>query len=191
MTTIKLPGFIKKQPVAMVCALLCVGLAVAVYFQKSALAEANDILAQKKAEGEHLRDNVTSASKLDEQSEAMAQAIQAIEARLVHADQLAINKQYFYKIETETQTKLTGLSQTGVATSGKNSGKNSYIAVVYAISVHGTFPQLLDFVRRVENGEHFARVQGLVLSHASGGENDAASTKNLSLSLNLELLGLP
>jgi hypothetical protein len=192
MTAIKLPNSIKKQPVAVVCALLCLGLAVAVYFRKDAMAEANDALAQNKSDGEHLRDNVTNASKLDEQFEVMTQAIQAIEGRLVHADQLAINKQYFYKIESETQTKLTNLSQSGEATSGKNSGKNSYIAVLYSISIEGTYPQLLDFLRRVENGEHYARVQGVVLTRGSGSENSpTGGAKNLSLSLNLELLGLP
>jgi hypothetical protein len=193
MTAIKLPNFIKKQPVAVVCALLCVGLAVAIYFRKDALSEANDILAQKKAEGEHLSDNVTNASKLDEQFEAMTRATQAIEARLVHADQskLATNKQYFYKIEEETQTKLTGLNQSGVATSTKNAGKTNYAGVAYNISVEGTYPQLLDFLRRVENGEHFSRVLSLTLTHSGDSESTPDSAGSLSLSLNLELLGLP
>jgi Tfp pilus assembly protein PilO len=191
MTAIKLPSFIKKQPVAVVCALVCVGLVAAIYFRRSSLAEANDVLAQKKSDGEHLTDNVTSASRLDEQLAAMTQAIQAIEARLVHADQLAINKQYFYKIESETQTKLTNLSQSGLVSWSKNPGKTAYVAVAYSINVDGTYSQLLDFVRRVENGGHFSRVQGLTLSHAAGNENAAKGPTIISLSLNLELLGLP
>jgi Tfp pilus assembly protein PilO len=191
MTAIKLPNFIKKQPVAVVCALLCVVLVAAIYFRKNSLAEANDILAQKKSDGEHLRDNVTNASKLDEQFAAMTQAIQAIEARLVHVNQLAINKQYFYKIGSETQTKLTNLSQSGVTVSVKGLGKTSYVAVVYSVNVDGTYAQLLDFVRRVENGGHFSRVQSLTLTHAAGGENGPQSATIISLSLNLELLGLP
>jgi Tfp pilus assembly protein PilO len=193
MTAIKLPNFIKKQPVAVVCALLCVGLAVAIYYGKEALSDANDILAQKKAEGEHLSENVTNASKLDEQFEAMTQATQAIEARLVHTDQskLATNKQYFYKIEEETQTELAGLSQSGVTASNKNAGKTNYAGVAYSISVEGTYPQLLDFLRRVENGEHFSRVRSLTLSSAGGGESTSGNPGSLSLSLNLELLGLP
>jgi Tfp pilus assembly protein PilO len=193
MTAIKLPNFIKKQPVAVVCALLCVGLAAVIYVRKDALSEANDILAQKKAEGEHLSDNVTNANKLDEQFEAMTQATQAIEARLVHSDQskLATNKQYFYKIEEDTQTKLAGLSQSGAATWTKNAGKTNYAGVAYNISVQGTYPQLLDFLRRVENGEHFSRVLSLTLSNAGDGENSLDTAGSLSLSLNLELLGLP
>jgi hypothetical protein len=192
MTAIKLPNFIKKQPVALGCALLCAALAVAIYLGRDALAKATDDLAQKKSEGEHFRENVTNAGKLDEQFESITRATQAIEARLVHADQLAINLQYFYKLESETQTKLTDLRQTGVTTSTKNTGKTNYVGVAYSIGVQGTYPQLLDFMRRVENGEHFSRVLGLTLSRAGGGETATpGNTGVLSLNLNLELLGLP
>jgi hypothetical protein len=193
MTEIKLPNFIKKQPVAMICALLCVGLAAATYLRRDAVAEANDVLAQNKTEGEHLSDNVKNASKLDEQFAAMTQATQAIEARLVQTDQskLATNKQYFYKIEEETQTKLKALNQSGVANSAKNATKTNYAGVVYSISVEGTYPQLLDFLRRIESGEHFSRVLSLKLNHDNGGENAPATAASLSLNLDLELLGLP
>jgi len=190
MTAIKLPNFIKKQPVAVVCALVCVGLVAAIYFGKNSLAQANDLLAQKKSDGEHLRDNVTNASRLDEQFAAMTQAVQAIEARLVHSDQLAINKQYFYKIGSETQIKLTNLNQSGAVSWSKNPGKTTYVAIVYSISVDGTYAQLLDFVRRVENGGHFSHVRSLSLTHSGGGENGPQGTTMISLSLSLELLGL-
>jgi hypothetical protein len=191
MTGKKLPSFLKKQPIALGCALLCAGLAVAIYLRRDEIAEANDLLAQKKMDGEHFRANVTNASKLEEQFEAMTHANQAIETRLVHADQLAINLQYFYKIESETQTKLIDLRQTGAATSGKNPKNGSYVGVGYSIAVQGTYPQLLDFLRRVENGEHFSRVLGLTLSPASSGEDSPTNGESLSLNLTLELLGLP
>src|ERR1035441_9794640 len=132
MAAIKLLNFIKKQPVAMVCALLCVGLALGLYFRKTTLATAQAELDAKTTQANHLEANVANANslsnkadKLEAQYAAMTQTIQDIEARFVHADQskLATNKQYFYKIEEETQTKLTGLSQSGVSTSTKNSGK--------------------------------------------------------------------
>jgi capsid protein len=196
MTAIKLPSFIKKQPVAMVCALFCVGLALAIYFQKTALAKAQADLDDKTSQANHLKENVNSANslsnkadRLDEQYAKMTQAIQAIEARLVRANQLAINLQYFYKLEADTQTKLVDLRQTGTSASAKNSGK-AYVGVDYSINVQGSYLQLLDFLRRVENGEHFSRVKGLTLSGAGAGETPVAG-QNFSLSLNLEFLGLP
>jgi hypothetical protein len=195
MTTVKLPGFIKKQPVALVCALLCVGLALAIYFRKDALVTAQTELDDKTTQAKHLKENVDSAvplnkaDRLDEQYAAISQATQAIQARLVHLNQLAINLQYFYKLESETQTKLTDLRQTGVDASVKSVGKANYIGVDYSIGVQGSFTQLLDFVRRVENGEHFSRVISLTIS--GGGNAETGPGSLLSLSLNLELLGLP
>jgi hypothetical protein len=197
MTAIKLPNFIKKQPVAVVCALLCVGLALVIYFRRDALATAQAELDDKTAQEKHLKENVDSANslnnkadRLDEQCTAMTQAIQAIEARLVHADQsqLPTNLRYFYKLQSDTQTKLVDLRQTGGMPSTKNGGKASYIGVGYSISAKGSYPQLLDFLRRLENGEHFSRVNSLSLS---GGGDTVGKAQDLSLSLELELLGLP
>jgi len=199
MNAIALPNFIKKQPVAVVCALFCVALAVAIYFRKDTLATAQAELDDKTSRANHLKENVDSATsvnkadRLDEQLATMTQATQAIEARLVQTDQskLATNKQYFYKIEEETQTKLKALNQSGVANSAKNATKTNYAGVVYSISVEGTYPQLLDFLRRIESGEHFSRVLSLKLNHDNGGENAPATAASLSLNLDLELLGLP
>jgi hypothetical protein len=194
MTAIKLPTFVKKQPVAMVCALLCSVLGLAIYFRQDSLATAQADLEDKTSRASHLKENVDNANsinkadRLDEQYVAMKQALQAIEARLVRANTIAINKQYFYKIEAETQTKLTGLSQLGAI---KSVGTTTYVAVAYSLSVEGTYPKLLDFVRRVENGEHFSRVLSLTLARTGGGENSPGSTATISLNLELELLALP
>jgi hypothetical protein len=196
MTAIKLPNFIKKQPVAVGCALLCVGLALAIYFRKDTLVSAQAELEDKTSQSKHLKENldnatsINKADRLEEQYAAITQATQAIEARLVHANQLAINLQYFYKLESETQTRLVNLNQTGTTSSTKNAGKASYVGVTYAIGVQGTYPQLLDFLRRVENGEHFSRVVNLTIS-GGGGDETSGKAAMLSLNLNLSLLGVP
>jgi hypothetical protein len=198
MTKIRLPNIVKKQPVALGCALLCVGLAVAIYLRRGTLAEAQTELEDKTSQGKHFKENVDNANsankadRLEEQYAAMTQATQAIEARLVHADQLAINLQYFYKIESETHTKLTDLRQTGVETANaRNGAKTTYVGVGYALSVQGTYAQLLSFLRSIENGERFSRVMTLTLSRAGGDENSPGETGSLLLNLDLELLGLP
>jgi hypothetical protein len=189
MTEIKLPAFIKKQPIALGCALLSLVLAAAIYFRSGALTEAQGDLADKTSQGELLKQNVRNSNELDKQFAAITTATQAIEARLVHADQLAINLQYFYKIESESQAKLTNLQQNGSEVSAGNRG-GTYTGIGYTISVQGSYLQLLDFLRRVENGDHYSRVDGLILSSA-GGDETTGRTDDLSLNLNLELLGLP
>jgi hypothetical protein len=187
MATIKLPNFIKKQPLALGCAFVCLALAAAIYFRKDTLAQAQADLEDQATQGKHLAENVTDANKLDEQLTAISEASQAIEERLVNPDRIPINQGYFYEIGLATQTKITVLQQGAVS---KTVGRAAYIRVNYTIDVTGTYPQLLDFLRRVENGEHFSHVISLTLGN--GGETSSKTTNPLlALTLSLELLGLP
>lgn len=185
----QLTDFVKKQPIALGCAFFAVVLAGGTYFRRGALAEAQAARTDKTEQRDHIVSNVTDSVHLNEQFAAMTQAVQSIESRFVHADQIAINLQYFYKLESETQTKLTQLQQTGVI-APRDGRKHIYAGIGYSISVQGTYPQLMDFLRRIENSEHFSHVRGLTLAHANGGDA-AASSKDLLLGLEIELLGLP
>jgi len=195
MNTKKLNDFAKKQPIALGCAFLSIVLAVVIYYRADGLPDAEAQLAAKTAEWEHIRDNVKNSEQLSEQFATLTQATQAVESRLVHADQLAINLQYFYRLEAETQTKLTDLRQTGVIDSTKSRdgkgppSKSAYASIGYAVAVQGSYARLMNFLRRIENSEHFSRVNSLTLTSAGGEANTAAA--DLSLRLDIELLGKP
>lgn len=196
MNTKKINDFAKKQPIALGCAFLSIILMAAIYYRRGALPETEAQLNDKTAEAENISDNKKNAEQLDEQFATLAQAVQTIESRLVHVDRLAINLQYFYKLESETKAKLTDLRQTGVVDSRKfqvSKGppkKTFYAGIGYAVSVQGSYPQLMDFLRHIENSEHFSRVDDLTLTQVGGSETSATS-KDLSLRLDLELLGMP
>jgi len=203
MNTKKLNDFAKKQPIALGCAFLSIVLAVVIYYRADGLPDAEAQLAAKTAEWEHIRDNVKNSEQLSEQFATLTQATQAVESRLVHADQLAINLQYFYRLEAETQTKLTDLRQTGLVDYTKSQErkglqkKGLFPSIGYAVVVQGPYERLMNFLRRIENSEHFARVDSLTLASAGGGETNAGGGANntratdLSLRLDIELLGMP
>ena len=192
----KIKDFAKKQPVALGCIFLSIALLAAIYYRRDALPGAEADLNDKTAEAEHINDNKKNAEQLDEQFAALTHSVEAMETRLVHADRLAINLQYFYKLESETKTKLTDLRQTGTVNPTKlqskkgPSKKNNYAGIGYTVSVQGSYLQLMDFLRRIEDSEHLSRVDDLTLTHAGGGETTANSA-DLSLRLDLELLGVP
>ena len=64
---------------------------------------------------------------------------------------------------------------------GKSTG--SYVPITFAVSLHGDFTQVMNFLRMLEDGTHYCRV---LTASCSGGR-----TGPVSLSLNLELLGRP
>jgi hypothetical protein len=179
-------AFVRKNPVTLGCAVLALGLGVAIYLRGQDLPAAESELEQKSTEGRRLALNLKNSAQLNEQVAAMTAALAAIEPRLVHADELANNLQYFYKLESETGTKLADLRQ--LAASRPKAGKPAgpFAPVAFSASVQGEYAAVLDFLRRLENGVHYARVNSATITLTSPDR-----TGPLMLQLELELLGLP
>jgi len=184
MTTPELVALLKKNPLSVGCAVLCVLVGAAIYYRSGEVPDAQAALDQKSAEAERLGANVSNGKLLKEQFDMLAAANKEIDRRLLHVGQTLSNYQYFYKLESETGVKLSTLNQTTGATV-KQVGKAAFVPIGFTVTAQGNLSQLLTFLRRLESGEHYGRV----LSATCGGANSGSS--QLNLTVNLELLGLP
>jgi hypothetical protein len=174
----QLLAFIKRNPVSITCAVLSLALGAAIYFRSGAIPAERALLEQKSAEGERLAINIKYGNQLKEQLDELTAASRAIDARLLPS-QLGIKQQYFYKLEADTGVKLVSLSPGGPSpTQVKN-----FVTVPFGVSVQGTYPQIIDFLRRVENGPHYSRVLSAMVGKTGA--------DTVALSLNLEILGAP
>ena len=106
----------------------------------------------------------------------------------MHVGQLAINQQYFYRLESETGVKLLDLRQNPVPAAKLGAKNGGYLGVPYNISIQGTFPQVIAFLRRLEHGRHFTRFNTVSIAKSVGSE---ATADTLTVALNIELLGTP
>jgi hypothetical protein len=183
MTNQELGAAIKKNPISVGCGVLCVAIAVAIYFRSDEIPAREADLAQKSAEGERHALNIKNAHDLKEQYDALVTANKEIESRLIHATQLAANTGYFYKLESATGVKLIDPRQTSTT---PPKGKAQFTAIGFSVSAQGDLTQILNFLHQLESGEHYCRVLNASLA-LSGVKRDAP----LTLSLSLELLGLP
>ena len=190
MSNEELFAFVKKNRLAVACGVLSVGLALAAYYRGDGLAENQAVLDQKAVEGRRLALNLKNAAQLDEQLAAVSAATAEIKPRLVRVDELANNLQYFYKLEAETGTRLSQLQQTANAASvarwTKTNPKAAFVPIGFSLSVEGEYPALLDFLRRLENGTHYARA---VAASVNILKPDRSGP--YVLQLNVELLGTP
>jgi hypothetical protein len=137
----------------------------------AASAQANKMIA-----------NVRNSKGLAEQVTEIQALSKEMEARVMKAGQLAVNLQYFYKLETENEVKL----DVRQGTFPRNI-KTTYAGVPFSLTVQGTFPPVMNFLNRLQNGRHFCRISTANFTKA-GGTADGAE---ISLALNLELLGQP
>lgn len=194
MTTKDLSVWLKKHPFSAICAGLSVLLVGTYFFRQGSIPEAESILAARTSESRRLKTNITNSASLKEHVAFLEDANGKVQQRLVLAADLAKNQQYFYKIEADTGVKLTDLRPGGatgsIAAKPAASAKKHYSAVPYTCTVQGTYSQLLAFLRKLEQGDHFPRILSATVSMSGGGEDDAAAADPvLSLAIGIELLG--
>jgi len=187
MTTPELIALLRKNPISVGCAALALGLTVWTYLDSDEEPKLASQLEQVSAEASRHAANIKNAAQLHEQLNALAAARAEIEPRIVRASELAQNTQYFYKIESETGTKID-IQRANQTVTIKPGTKTIYAPVTFSVAVEGEYPAILEFLRRVEHGVHFARVTSCTLNK-SGTALDRSGP--LRLVLNLELLGQP
>jgi hypothetical protein len=186
MTKEQLFALLKKNPIGVGCGLLSLALAAGIYFRGGEVPAATEELTQKSDEGSRLAANLQNAAQLKEQVDTLAACEKELESRLVHASQTLTNYQYFYKLESDTGAKMTVISQVPVAPPSKNAVKPLFTSVPFAITMQGTMPQMIDYLRRLESGARYCRVMSVTC-----GVPAAERGGLVTLALNLELLGQP
>jgi hypothetical protein len=182
-------AFVKKNPIGVGCGVLSLALAAAIYYRSDLVPAAQAELDQKATLSDRLAANLKYGKDLPEQYQQFMDYNKAIDSRLVSARDLLGNGQYFYSLESVTGIKI-GFSQITNAAQIKKAPNASFVPVAFNVNAQGTYPQLLDFLTRLENGLHFCRVLNARCAKATGG----AAVNNpdlLSLTLTLELLGQP
>lgn len=176
---------LKKHPVPIICFLLALVIGGVLVSRMGDIAELETEIQQKSEQAEKYSANIKYSTQLKEQFESVTAANKAIDARLARASQQGNNTQYFYKLERDTGVKLINFSQAPTQPVTKGA-KTTFVAVPFSVSVQGTLPQVLNFLRQVESGTHYARVNTSTISISQSGRAGP-----LTLTLSLELLGLP
>jgi hypothetical protein len=177
--------FIRRNPVGTVSVLVALGLGGWIYFRSDAGPALEEDLKRRQGEAVRFENNVKYSAQLKEQLAALQAAAKEIDARVVRAGQVGANTQYFYKLENETGVKLKDLRPAAVAPPAKGA-KSPFVPVGYTVSADGSYVQLLNFLRRIESGPRYARINTASLS------GSLADRKTpLTLTLGVELLGLP
>ena len=188
MTGADLTAILKKHPLSLICGLVTVVCVALLYTRAQNITASQTELEARTAEANKMIANVRNSTGLADQVAEIQRQRKELESRLLKAGQLAINLQYFYKLEAETDVKLQGDVRQGIAAKTNR----SYIGVPFTVSVQGTYPQVVNFINRLQNGRHFCRITAATLNKSSGSDSLAASSeRDMMVSLNLELLGQP
>lgn len=184
-------ALVRKYPSALGCLVATFGLCAYWSFGSSDLPEVEIQLDAKSAEARRLAANIKNAVRLREHTEAMEEALTRIDGRLVRASELATNLGYFYQLVKDSGVKLVDVRQNPLPVPKEKDRKptGTYLAVPFSVIVTGDYPNLLAFLRSLENGRYFCRINNAILDASKpaqapeGGEESAALRLTLSLDL--------
>ncbi len=179
-------AFIRKNAICVACVAVSIGIGATLYLRSGLLPDEERVLSDKSKQGELIAANIEDSHQLKDQYTAIVAANQAIANRMIHVGQLAENLQYFYRLESATGTKLAGdPRQVAWTPPPKTAAKTTYTPVGFTVAAQGTYVQLIDLLRRLENGEHYCRI--ITCNLRPVGEQRSSQ---LTLSLSIELMGI-
>lgn len=184
MSNEELIAFLKKNVIAVGCVVASIIIAATIYLRSDLLPQAEKVFADNSQKAALLAANIEDSEQLKEQHATLVSANQTIADRLIKVGQLAENLQYFYKLESDTGVKID-IRQVPWAPPLRNAPKTAYTPVGFALTATGTYPQVLDLLRRLESGEHYCRVNTCLI-HPFGEGRGAP----LQMTLTIDLLGI-
>jgi Tfp pilus assembly protein PilO len=182
MTFADLIARIKKQPIGFACAMICLLSGGWLYYRSGEIDARQEEYRAKAEQAAKFISNVGISKNLPEQVAELQALTKEMDARLVRAGQLAVNLQYFYKLEAENEVKLLDVRQNPVP---KNT-KTLYTGIPYNVNIQGPYKNVMAFLQRLEKGRHFCRINGASFTKFAG-----SSDGSMTLALSLELLGQP
>lgn len=127
--------------------------------------------------------NITNSAGLEEDIEVVESQIEELDQRMFQSQELATNYNYFYNIEASTNVALNDLKQVEIVTSDSNPKKrkmpnpivDSYIKIRYHMKATGSYQDLVNFMRSLEGGPSFYRLEKFRLSKALTGGDELLS----------------
>lgn len=176
---------IRQYPLPLFCALVVVVL-VSLYFLRGPLVDELDVTnADLEQERNAMQFNKKESQNLKTQVELAQKLIQDADKRLMDPKEVALNYDFFYRLEKSTGVRILSMGQ---AISTENSPwrptLSLYRLVTYDITVEGRLENLMEFTQQVQRGSYLARLESLSATKSSGEKSES-----ISASLKLLVLG--
>jgi len=174
----------QRYPYCTACLALSALLLAGAIYLHSDLGEFMKLQQDRGRDGDQMLKFIAHGPQLRAAYASVHAASQRITESLIVEKNIPENFWYFYKIEQETQTKLLELQQRPAVI--PDSGAAPFFKrVPYSLRIAGPYRNLLAYLRQLELGSHFARINSFAL------QRQDASGDKLVLQLDLELLAFP
>jgi Tfp pilus assembly protein PilO len=171
---------IRRHPLSVLCACVCVACAVASWYIHNNLAWLDLEHRQLNQDADLAVSTLISGPSVRQELAAAREITRRIDDNLVVSDNLAENLWYFYKIEQQSKSHVLELHPLNAITSDS---KALYKRIPFAMKVVGTYEQTGAFLYLTETGPRLANITSVTFRRREPG------APTIILDMNVELLG--
>jgi Tfp pilus assembly protein PilO len=173
-----------RFPFCTACIVLSVALAGTGVWLQVDLNDLTSLQQEHAKEGDRMLIALARGSQLRAELAVTRAAVQRINENLVVEKNVPENFWYFYKIEQDSQAKLSELQQHPAVVPDSGT-PTTYKRVPYSLRLTGSFRSVISYLQRLETGPRFGRIRAFTIQRVDPQASD------VSLQLDLELLGTP
>ncbi len=176
MSTNTLVDRLKRYPLAVICAVVLLVCLVLMFLRGSVVSELEGVEAELNARIHTIEQNSVNSKGLEAQVNTLESEVSDLDSRLFDPSEVGINTKFFYSFEKLEDVLITGVSQLpvddAVLTAGGPHELNLYSALVYEVSLEGSFAQLLSFMHSLHTVDPLIRVADFQISSVKKSKSD-------------------
>ena len=173
----------RKNLLMTVSAIVIVGSMAVYFFHRDKRALLDSEIDQVNIRISSMLKNIKHSKGLEEDIELIEGKIEDLNSRMFQAHELATNYNYFYNLEDATGIKVRELRQVGVAEEKVDPKKrrmpkpivNSYEKIRFHLKASGEYGQIVNFLRKLEGGPSFYRLEKFRLAKSATQESEVLS----------------
>lgn len=175
-------GIVRRSPFLSCCIVVFLVVSTANYFLWQRLQAITTQYEEVRHSGETIFTALSSHGRINTQLATVEEALKKIDQNLITETDIGENYAYFYQIETLSRVHLAPLNQ--LSSQPANEGV-PYKTIPFTMRATGTYPQIIGFLRELENGPRQLRIRTFDFSRGDGKGN------LIAVELTVELLGSP
>lgn len=151
----------------------------------------NVVNEQREREWSTMRTNNERSADLTAEVEQLREYSKEVSERLISAETIANNYDYFYSIERQTGVRIINIQQLPVVSARRAQyipQLNDYDLIPFNLTFQGGFDVTMTFLQGLERGFHLIRIESLSVGREEG-PAVAAGQRTVTTRIELNILG--
>jgi len=167
----KLIRTLKEYPLALICVIVILICAAAIFLRGGAAMELSAKEADLNSRIRTIDQNVKNAKDLKKEVDEVKLLVEQVEARLFDRDQRAVNINFFYALEDRLDVRISNIAQMPsedpIYAKGGPRELKLHSTIGYNISLNGQFDEVLTFFYELYKVDPLIRVADFQIAEAS------------------------